>query len=150
MITSTKLELAVSLAKDKHYGQMYGKHDYIVHLQDVADMVKEMVGNIEDLQIIAYLHDIMEDTGVCENTLNVLFDSVITNAVKALSKSYIDWSGLRVGDTGYINYIKRVKKNPLALIVKIADTTCNLAQSQLDSDTKRIEKYSRQLALLQE
>lgn len=150
MITSTKLELAISLAKDKHYGQMYGKHDYIVHLQDVADMVKEMVGYDEDLQIIAYLHDIMEDTEVCETVMNVLFGSIIANAVRSLSKSYTDWSGLRVGNTGYENYITRVKRNTLSLRVKIADTRCNLAQSQLDGDTRRIEKYSRQLVLLQE
>lgn len=147
---SERLELAISLAKHMHKGQMYGKYDYIVHLRDVAALLEEDADKEHDLIVVAYLHDVLEDTDICVTVITELFGRDISSAVVAISKTYITSDGYRTCKPSYESYINRVKRNPLALKVKIADTRCNFAQSQLDGNIKRIEKYSKQLELLQE
>ena len=151
MITSTKLELAINLAKHMHTDQKYGRYSYMVHLHDVADLLETDTTCDETTLIVAYLHDILEDTNLSVTVIEHLFGGVISSAVVAISKSYVARDGFRIRSAkSNKDYIARVKRNTLSLRVKIADTRCNLAQSQLDGDTKRVEKYSRQLALLQE
>lgn len=149
-MTVTELELARSLARHLHCEQRYGVHSYTKHTEDVVSRVILDNGAYLDLQIIAYLHDVLEDTDISVTVITELFGRDIASAVVALSKTYVTSDGYRTSKPSYESYINKVKRNPLALSVKIADTQCNLAQSQLDGDTKRIEKYSKQLALLQE
>jgi (p)ppGpp synthase/HD superfamily hydrolase len=133
----TDYELALGIAERFHAGQKYGDHPYTKHLLDVATSVSTQPD--ERLQVIAILHDILEDTSCTEDTLLGLFEDNIVFAVVALSK---------VEDEGYADYIERVRKNPLATIVKIHDTLCNLTESIARNDKKRIQKYSNQLLLL--
>lgn len=133
------LELARALAQKFHAGQMYGREPYMYHLE----MVTASCGRENDdrLQVIAMLHDIIEDTDVTYDMLLMMFGKDIANAVKALTKDS--------GDP-YAMYIDRVKENELARIVKMHDTLCNLEESMVRRDTKRIMKYSKQLQLLAE
>jgi len=124
---------AVKLADYYHDGQMYGEHTYFTHLRDVVKLVKQRGGG-EDLQIIAYLHDIIEDTAC---TLKFLreqgFSDNVVDAVSAITK----WE-----DT--FDYLSVVKSNTLALEVKKCDTFCNLTQSIQDGNDRRITKYIKQ------
>ena len=91
------------------------------------------------LPVIGLLHDILEDTAMTEAVLRSLFDKDIVNAVVALTK---------VADEPYEAYIERVRGNALALKVKMHDSLCNLKESMVRGDKKRILKYSKQLQLL--
>ena len=132
------IKLAESLAYKFNAGQRYGKEPYTKHLEAVATSVMEAERD-DRLPVIGLLHDILEDTAMTEAVLRSLFDKDIVNAVVALTK---------VADEPYEAYIERVRGNALALKVKMHDSLCNLKESMVRGDKKRILKYSKQLQLL--
>ena len=71
---------------------------------------------------VAVLHDVIEDTSCTEQELRENFTGEITDAVVAISKVK--------GET-YKEYLKRVKENPIARTVKIADVRDNASPVRL-------------------
>lgn len=129
-----------------HGNQMYGDKPYVYHLDQVAEIVSKSSqdrssGTLQWLLEVAYLHDVMEDCGVTYCQLADLFGVEVGHSVDLLTKSK---------DVLYEDYIRRLKKNFYAKVVKIADTKANLRQSILDNDKDRIVKYAKQLMLLEE
>lgn len=95
-------------------------------------------------RVVAVLHDILEDTSVTVSELAEYFDLTTIGAVKAITHN--------VGEP-YKDYLNRVKENPIALVVKIADIKDNASPSRLyklDRDTiQRLTiKYSEALKFL--
>ena len=132
------IHMAKLFATQAHGNQQYGREPYFVHLQAVADMVVRLGG--DDLaERAAWLHDVVEDTDVTVEQLVEHFDVKVVIAVQLLTKK---------PDVIYEDYIARIRENPLALLVKKADTLCNLIQSTLQGNRKRIMKYTTQLQLL--
>lgn len=131
-------ELAKTLAIKYHAGQRYGYEVYTNHLQAVADSVAEGTTD-ERLVIVAWLHDILEDTTCSETLLRTLFEDNVVDAVVAMTK----FAGEERGD-----YLIRLKKNQMARMVKMHDTFCNLRASLMRFDAKRVRKYSDQLNFL--
>ena len=48
----------------------------------------------------------------------------------------------------YLAYIRFIKSDYSAWVVKLADTMCNLEASLISGEKKRVVKYAKQLALL--
>lgn len=138
---ATEFEIARALAINFHNGQMYGHQPYIYHLDAVVASVVSSNTNEDRFLIVAILHDVLEDTDCTEGVLSFYFGSRITKAVVALTK---------IEGEAYEDYIARVKKNPLALIVKMHDTMCNLKESLCQQNMNRVKKYSKQMSLLAE
>lgn len=67
------------------------------------------------------------------DTIHNLFGKDIGNAVDALTHK---------SDVSREDYILRVKANPIARAVKLADAYCNMSESLTRGDMKRIAKYS--------
>lgn len=151
-----QLEIAVELAVEAHMHQMYGKVPYIVHLYEVDQLViqayaskkrtvsepysKEPGDEIDCLRAIAYLHDIVEDTdATIEDLFNAGLNDQVVTAVGMLTK---------VDGESYSEYIHGVLTNDFARKVKLCDTSANLMNSIKEGNTKRINKYSKQLQLL--
>ncbi len=134
---------ARELAVHAHFGQVdKAGHDYFkTHVADVA----RRVGSDPVLQTIAYLHDIVEDTSVSLADLRQLrFSTAVVSAVDALTHRPFE---------GRIDYYGRVRVDPLALQVKLADIASNTdpdRMHQLDEPTRaRLrQKYSAALDLL--
>lgn len=128
--------VAYGIAQKHHAGQLYGNHDYMYHLEAVADRIK----NETDSHLcVAYLHDIIEDTDYTVEELASVFDKSIVDAVIAITK---------VKGEDYLDYLCRVADNKLAWDVKIADTLCNLNESVKGKQWGRVRKYNKQLGLL--
>ena len=127
---------AITFASEKHGDQMYGDKPYSYHLLQVLDKVQE-----ESLvvRLTAILHDVLEDTDATYLEVAQAFGFDVAVAVLLLTKT---------GGMSYDDYIERIRSNPVALIVKIADTLCNLTQSHKEGNLKRIRKYSKQMYLL--
>ena len=92
------------------------------------------------------LHDLVEDTPYTLDDLrNLGFPPEVTDAV-----------GLMTHDKSipYMEYVARIKQNPIARAVKLADLRHNSDLSRLDSvgckDLERAEKYKKAIALLEE
>ena len=144
---------AKMFAEAAHGGQMYGENPYTQHLTDVVMNVRVEIRSMgiqgksfstDVVQILmdsAYLHDVVEDTDTSLETIRTLFGEQVAEVVDLLTKR----KGL-----SYKKYIDNIKQNEYALLVKIADTRANLAQSYYDNNEKRIAKYAKQLALLED
>ena len=132
-----RASLFASLA---HLDQKYGREPYFVHLQAVAEMTIRLGGD-DIAEQVAWLHDVVEDTHVTIDSILENFGGVVAVAVQFLSK--------QEGQV-YEDYIAIIRWNPIALLVKKADTLCNLIQSTLQGNRKRIMKYTKQLQLLTE
>lgn len=151
MVTQDRIELACKLAMKHHAGQMYGKYSYMLHLEEVAGYVKDIVRKglfnclgleRETLICLAYLHDIIEDTPCSFTELGGILEMEGIEALCHLSKN--------LGGCTYESYIGRIRRNRYARIVKIADTWANLDNSWKAGNTKRIAKYTKQLNMLLE
>lgn len=128
------LQRAIEIATEAHKGQFdkSGK-DYIGHPLRVMDM-----GNTEEEKIVGVLHDVVEDTGwTFEKLAAEGFSEEIIGALRCVTKTS--------ENENYDDFIERVKKNPLAVAVKINDLTDNMDIRRLpylsDKDVKRLKKY---------
>lgn len=135
---------AVKFATLAHGDQLYGDKPYTYHLQGVAKLVlarNETEDNLNTLLIIAWLHDVLEDTEVDVIDLIQNFGHTVAVSVQALT---------RYPRLSYEEYIRDCKSDSLAREVKICDTMFNLQQSFKNRRGKGMKKYPAQLAYLVE
>lgn len=116
-------EQAYSIAIDAHRDQLdKGGARYLNHVLRVANTAVADLefgcGDHTACYCIGLLHDVLEDSNVLTlSELYRLFPSDIADAVIAITHTH--------GEP-YVDYLKRVKANRLATIVKIADIRDNL------------------------
>ena len=128
------LERAIEIATQAHEGQVdKAGNAYIGHPLRVMAM-----GKNEQEKIAGVLHDIVEDTPWTFEMLEAEgFAPEIIAALKCVTKIS--------ENEDYDDFIERVKKNPLAVAVKINDLTDNMDIRRLpylsDKDIKRLKKY---------
>ena len=136
----SSLEKAISIAAQAHEGQIdKAGAPYILHPLRVM-----MKMTTEAERITAVLHDIIEDTDwTMERLRREGFHAEILDALDCLTKQ---------DGEEYGKFIERVKLNPLAVKVKMADLEDNLDVARLknvtEADTKRLEKYKQALLML--
>lgn len=79
-----KLQLANNLAKYFHSGQKYGDYDYFeYHLRGVVELLSEVSLSPvkEDMIVVAFLHDTLEDTSCTYETLENIFGLDVADTV---------------------------------------------------------------------
>ncbi|EFW89623.1 hypothetical protein HMPREF0819_0231 [Streptococcus equinus ATCC 9812] len=134
------VKLAHEITKRAHKGQVdKAGAPYILHPETVASFVTK-----DDEKIVAYLHDVIEDTPCQLRDLeNAGFSSEIIKAVDLLTR--------KTGQS-YKQYLKLVKTNELARVVKLADLKHNSDLSRLthvtENDIKRLKKYQDAIVFL--
>ncbi|OKH88168.1 HD domain-containing protein [Thalassospira sp. TSL5-1] len=139
-----QIKQARDWARRFHAGQVdkLGR-DYIDH---VADVAKRASVHGREAEIVAWLHDIVEDTPVTLAQIEETFGAAIREGVEGMTR--------RAGEDYFDDYLPRLQQNALARIVKLADMQHNMAK--LDdlravnpTDAKRLsEKYARAMAFL--
>ena len=133
---------ALAIAEDAHKGQVdKAGVDYIQHPLFVASLVEG-----ELAKTVALLHDVVEDSAwTLEDLRKEGLPEEVVQAVGILTKKR---------NENYEEYILRVKQNPLARQVKLADLQHNSDLSRLanvtDRDRKRVAKYQKAIAFLSE
>ena len=134
----------IDFATLKHKGQFrIGGEAYISHPLAVKDLL--LSKGIEDDVFIAtaILHDILEDTDASEDDILSLTNECVLRSVKLLTK-----------DRDYVmeSYIKQIKEDKVALLVKLADRVHNLKSAVIASKKfktryiKETESYYLDLA----
>lgn len=140
MIYTDMTRKAIQIAWKAHAGQKDRSGlPYILHPIHVAEQMMT-----EDTCVVAILHDVVEDTDV---TLTDLQEAGFTP---------VQLEGIRLmtheAGISYEDYILRLKPDPVARAVKIADLHHNLDPTRLPevtpADQKRFEKYRRALQML--
>jgi (p)ppGpp synthase/HD superfamily hydrolase len=125
------------LATTRHAGQFdRGGNPYILHPLKVMYYLKS---NDEELQCIALAHDLVEDTDTTYDELRSMgFTDRVIAGIAALTK---------LPGESYDQYKERVKANPDAIKVKMADLRHNTDIRRLkgvtEKDLARVEKYHR-------
>ena len=89
------------------------------------------------LEVVALLHDVVEDTDVTLDDVRCEFGDTVANAVDALTR--------REGESYHREYLPRVRSNPFAWIVKaIGDVPHNKARPRAPGwSEKRLASMQR-------
>ena len=136
------LEKAIALAATQHAGQLdKGGQPYILHPLRLMLQFSNPT-----LQIIAVLHDILEDTATTAEDLKALgFSAEIIQAIQALTK--------QTGESR-LEAARRTTLNPLATQVKYVDVLDNMNLSRINNPTARdfarLEEYKEVLEILKQ
>jgi len=147
MIYTEKIRYAMCLAEGTHHGQRdKGDYPYIFHPLHLA----EQMGDNENLIIIALLHDVLED-GDFKSTdwLETHFPKEVIEALQLLTHKKC---------VPYFDYIKAIKPNFYARIVKMADLRHNLEDARVSANSveeferiqERMKKYKAALDYLED
>ncbi len=138
---STDVKKAMETARKAHEGAVDKSGEpYFTHPARVAERMRS-----PEEQVVALLHDVVEDTDVTLETLEAEFGPETAAAVDAIShRKKESWA----------DYLIRVKANTVARAVKISDLIDNSNLTRLKEvtakDVKRHAKYNRALYFLME
>jgi (p)ppGpp synthase/HD superfamily hydrolase len=113
---------------------------YVFHPFHLADQM-----NDENTTIVALLHDIVEDTDYTLKDLREMgFNEEVLGAIELMTHG---------DDVPYMDYVAKIKENPIAKKVKLADLRHNSDITRLDTitqkDLDRAEKYKKAILLLE-
>ena len=142
MIYSPLTQKAMILAYKAHSGQTDKSGvPYIYHPIHLAEQM-----TTEDTVVCALLHDVVEDTLYTIDDLRAEgFSESIIRALALLTHDK---------EQPYMEYVERIKRNPIAKAVKVADLKHNSDISRLggvdEKTLERLEKYRAALAVLEE
>ena len=140
MIYTENTKKALKLCFEAHKDQVdKSGMPYVFHPFHLAEQM-----NDEVTTIVALLHDVVEDTSYTLKDLeNMGFGKDIIDALALLTHDL---------DVPYMDYVLKIKANPIAKAVKLADLKHNSDVSRLDVvDEKAIlrkEKYLKAMELL--
>lgn len=136
---------AMKIAYDAHQGQ-FDKSGvpYIFHPYHLAEQMDDEISCVA-----ALLHDVVEDTDVTLEDLKKEFPTEVTDAISLLTHNESD---------EYLDYVRKLKNNPVAKKVKLADLTHNSddtrnALGTVTAPEKRqmqLEKYAKAKKILLE
>ncbi len=118
MIYTKLTQKAMQIAYNAHHGQNdCNGMPYVFHPYHLAEQMED-----EYSCCVAMLHDVAEDTSVTLEDLAKEFPQEIIDALKLLTHEE---------GTDYFEYVRKIKENPLAKKVKLADLEHNMDRSRI-------------------
>lgn len=141
MIYTEKTKIALKLCFEAHMDQTDKSGlPYVFHPFHLAEQMPD-----EDTTIVALLHDVVEDTDYTLDDLRVMgFGEKVMDALALMTHD---------DDVPYMEYVARLKSNPVARTVKLADLRHNSDLTRLDKvddiARARVEKYARAISILE-
>ena len=143
MIYTKLTNKAMQIAYMAHHGQTdCNGIPYVFHPYHLAEQMDDEISCC-----VALLHDVAEDTEVTLDELAKNFPQEIIEALKLLTHEK---------DTDYFDYVRRIKDNPIAKKVKLADLAHNMDRTRIVDcsvvSTEKLdkwdEKYSKAMKIL--
>ena len=128
---------ARAFAINAHGDQKYGDDPYVFHLDAVADACKSFG---ETAQVIAYLHDVVEDTPVSLDQVREEFGELVAQCVALVTDS----PGANRAERKKLTNEKLSKVTgdlQMALIVKAADRAANIWASAQNANESKLKMY---------
>lgn len=141
MIYTDETKKALKLCFEAHKNQVdKSGMPYVFHPFHVAEQMTD-----EATTIVALLHDVVEDTDyTLEDLAAEGFGEDILEAVALMTHE---------DDVPYLDYVAKLKDNPIARAVKLADLAHNSDLSRIgevdDKTRERLEKYKKAMELLE-
>ena len=140
MIYTKMTKKAMSLCFEAHKEQKdKSGMPYVFHPFHLAEQMKD-----EAATIVALLHDVVEDADYTFDDLRKTgFSEEVVEALVLLTHD---------DAVPYMEYVEKIKNNPIARAVKLADLAHNSDLTRLDAvdeqALKRAEKYKRAMEIL--
>ena len=129
MIYTELTNKALCIAYNAHHGQVDTNGiPYIFHPIHLAEQMEDEISCC-----CALLHDVVEDTDVTIETLAKDFPSEVIDVLKLLTHKE---------DVPYLDYVRAIKQNPIAVKVKLADIAHNSDQSRCIGSSVSAEKLA--------
>lgn len=112
---------------------------YVFHPFHLAEQMED-----EETTVVALLHDVIEDTDMTIDALRDMgFSERVISAIALMTHA---------PEVPYMDYVAKIKNDPIARKVKLADLRHNSDMTRLDTvtpyDIERAEKYKRAIELL--
>ena len=112
---------------------------YVFHPFHVAEQMDDEVSTV-----VALLHDVVEDTDVTFDDLRAMgFSEEVLTALDYMTHRE---------DVPYLDYVRRIRENPIAVKVKLADLAHNSDPTRFDrmteAEERRAEKYRTAVKIL--
>ena len=142
MIYTELTKKALCLSFEAHKDQVDKSGiPYVYHPFHLAEQM-----DTEETVIVALLHDVVEDTDyTLQDIADMGFPQSVVGAIALMTHDE---------SVAYMDYVARIKQNPIAAAVKLADLRHNSDTSRLDvvddKAMERIQKYQQAIALLTE
>ena len=144
MIYTPMTNKAMRIAYKAHHGQLdYNGIPYIFHPIHLAEQMDDEISCCA-----ALLHDVVEDTDVTMEDLAREFPAQVMEVLKLLTHD---------DDVPYFDYVREIKKHPVAKKVKLADLAHNSDQTRCvgsDLTEERLaywkDKYAKATKILME
>lgn len=131
MIYTRLTNEAMKIAYAAHHGQVdKGGIPYIFHPIHLAEQMQD-----EYTTCVALLHDVVEDTDVTLDELAKIFPREVIDAIAVMTHSK---------DEPYLAYVARVKTNPIARAVKLADLRHNSDETRMMEATEATRSHFRE------
>lgn len=141
MIYTEMTKKALRLSFDAHKDQVdKSGMPYVYHPFHLAEQMDS-----EETVTVALLHDVVEDTDyTMEDMIAMGFPKSVTDALALMTHDRA---------VPYMDYVAKIKANPIATAVKLADLRHNSDTSRLETidETvlRRVQKYRDAIALLE-
>ena len=141
MIYTEMTKKALLLSFNAHKDQIdKGGLPYVYHPFHLAEQM-----DTEEAVTVALLHDVVEDTDyTIEDIIAMGFPKSVTDALVLMTHD---------DTTPYMDYVAKIKSNPIAKAVKLADLRHNSDTSRLDiideKVLRRVQKYHDAITLLE-
>ena len=142
MIYTPETKKAMKLCFEAHKDQTDKSGlPYVFHPFHVAEQMHD-----EKTTIVALLHDVVEDTSYTLQDLRAIgFNQEVLDAIALMTHDK---------NVPYMEYVAKIRENPIARAVKLADLRHNSDLTRMDEITetelKRVEKYKAAMQLLTE
>lgn len=152
MVYTDLTRLAMQVAYKAHHGQSDRQGvPYVFHPIHLAEQM-----DTEDECVVALLHDVVEDTDITFEELEGYgFTGKQIEAIKLLTHIVPDDITTEAEkEQDYYDYVEKIRDNPLAKKVKLADLAHNSDRTRLkkeslsSKDEKRFMKYERAKEML--
>ena len=141
LIYTKMTKMALNLCFEAHKEQRdKSGMPYVFHPFHLAEEMKD-----ELTTTVALLHDVVEDSDyTLEDLKSMGFPTEVTDAVALMTHA---------PEVPYMDYVAKIKENPIARAVKLADLRHNSDSTRLETltqyDVAREEKYKRAIAFLE-
>lgn len=140
-MTSQAVQAAEAYAAEYHKHQMYGETEpYTKHLGHVAEVLRRFQFVQEDLQIAAWLHDILEDTVMPPFLIEASFGRNVLDIVQRVTNE----SGKNRKERHAKTYPK-IKASTDATTLKLADRIANVEYS-IETNSDKLNMYLNEYA----
>jgi (p)ppGpp synthase/HD superfamily hydrolase len=136
------LRWAKFYATVKHGDQKYGAVSYTHHLRDVENVLRRFGITNEDMLTAAWLHDLVEDTGVKLKEISEMFNDRVANLVGAVTNEKGENRKVRAALT-----YPKIRAVTGAVCLKLADRIANVENGGklVDMYKKEYEDFRRAL-----